>query len=466
MRAVLGVPAVIAALVVGVLVSSAGVAAALPTGSSDGSSGSSSGSAGGSSDGYPAFYRTPTGPLPPAGTLIRAQPMPTFLTLPTSSGPVPAKATRIMYSSTDANNHLVAVTGYFLQPARQAAGPRKIVAYGPGAHGQGDQCAPSRVLESINLAPPGGPMAEIESLITYTMVAKGYSVVSTDYMGLGTPGVHTFGVRVDQANAVIDSARAVFGLPEVRDDSKVALAGYSQGGGAVAAAAEQLPTYAPDLASKVVGIYAGGIPANLRSLLNFLDGHRFGGMVGLTINGLMARYPDMAREIRPLLNPFGTGLLDTMSNFCLVGVSALGSPQSRFWTKSLRPVGYLVDTHPDIRKRVAEQTVGLRRPMDVPVLISSNPVDPTVPMSQGDVLFRMWCGTHPKSLEYRRINFPIIGRTTFGHVAGGVAAYNEIFFWLKDRFDGKPTIPGCRNRPGITNGMFAGTGSSNSSTGS
>lgn len=442
------------------LATSTAIASALPTGSSDGSSG-------GSSDG-PSFYRPPSGPLPKAGTLIRAQPMSTFLRVPSSSGPIPASATRIMYSSTDANGHLVAVTGYFLQPSKpwSGGGPRPIVAYAGGAHGQGDQCAPSRVLESITLAPPGGPMAEIESLVTFDMVAKGYSVVGTDYMGLGTPGVHTFGNRIDQANAVIDSARAVFGLKGVDPASKVALAGYSQGGGAVAGAAEQLPTYAPDLAGKVVGIYAGGIPANLRKLLDFLDGHRFGGMIALAINGLIARYPDMAREIPPLLNPFGEQVLRVTSGFCLVGVSAMGSPQSRFWTKSLRGVGYIVDTHPDVRKRLAEQTVGMSRPLAVPILLSSNPVDPTVPLAQGDELFRRWCAMTPSSLEYRRIDFPILGQTTFGHVAGGVAAFNEIFGWLKDRFDGKPAAVGCRNRPGVSNGLLAGTGSGSGSAGS
>ena len=53
--------------------------------------------------------------------------------------------------------------------------------------------------------------------------------------------------------ACTQDARAALQLPGVDPATKVALAGYSQGGAATAAAAELIDDYAPDLAEHVVG---------------------------------------------------------------------------------------------------------------------------------------------------------------------------------------------------------------------
>ena len=154
-----------------------------------------------------SFY-TPPSPLPAGspGDLIRVQNFRTFIGAPSGNGRIPAKAARILYRSVDSVGAPIAVSGYVLQSPKpwNGPGPRPVVAYAPGAHGQGDQCAPSRLLQSGATITPGGPMAEIESVITFNLLAKGYTVVSTDFVGLGTPGLHTFGVRLDMAHAVLD----------------------------------------------------------------------------------------------------------------------------------------------------------------------------------------------------------------------------------------------------------------------
>ncbi len=430
-----------------------------------GSSGSAETGSGGSSGPNSAFYTPPTGPLPAAGTLLRTQAMSTFITIPNRAGGIPASATRILYVSTNGLGKRVAVSGYYLQPARRwtGPGPRPLVSYGPGAHGMGDQCAPSRLVASPTLASPGGPMAEIEALITYNLLARGYGVVSTDYIGLGTPGDHTFAMRVDQGDAVIDAARAALQLPTVDPRTQVALAGYSQGGAATAAAAELIDSYAPDLAKQVVGIYAGGAPTDLRSLLDHLDGQRLGGAIGWAIVGAMALYPDMAQQIPPMLNAEGKRLTNLVRGQCIVATTLIGSPRTSTWTVSGKSIGQLIDETPTLAARVNEQKVGLRAPTDIPILLSSNPVDPTVPVSQGQTLFAEWCAQQPRSLEYRSIAFPVLGGTPLGHIAGGVAGYNEAYDWLADRFAGKAPASGClRTAPsnGLTTGSAGSSGSS------
>src|SRR5690606_17409298 len=62
----------------------------------------------------PAFY-TPPATLPAAnGALVRTEPLPLALSLPGLDGPLPGRATRLMYKSTDADGRPVAVTGAYI----------------------------------------------------------------------------------------------------------------------------------------------------------------------------------------------------------------------------------------------------------------------------------------------------------------------------------------------------------------
>ena len=106
----------------------------------------------------------------------------------------------------------------------------------------------------------------------------GARVLVVDYIGLGTPGIHTFANRIEGAHAVLDAARAANALAGVEADAPVVFWGYSQGGGATAAAAEMQPTYAPELNLK--GTWAGGPVADLAAILERIDGALIGGVVG------------------------------------------------------------------------------------------------------------------------------------------------------------------------------------------
>ncbi|MCX6469575.1 MAG: lipase [Corynebacteriales bacterium] len=393
-----------------------------------------------------SFY-TPPSPLPAGkpGDIIRSENLPTAITIPSPEGAVPAKATRIMYLSIDANGDPIAVTGYYLQPVSEwkGPGPRPVVAYAGGLHGQGDQCAASKLLqEGVTFSFPGGPMAEIEQIVTLNLVKLGYGVVSSDYMGGGTPGTHTFGNRVDQAHAVIDAARAALHLPEVSPDAKVALAGYSQGGGATAAAAELVDSYAPEL--PLVGIYTGGVPADLLREMNYLDGNRLGGVIGYALNGASYRYPEFKERVSTVLNPYGKQTMAQLSGECIVLTSARGKPSTRDWTVSHKSFGQLVTEDPILSKYVHMQDIGNLKPT-VPVLLTGNPDDPTVPIVQERELYSKWCAKGATSLQYEEIPFPIrlIGGSTFGHVAGGISGFQRAVSWLSDRFAGKPAVTGC-----------------------
>ena len=126
----------------------------------------------------------------------------------------------------------------------------------------GDQCAPSRQLQNGT---------EVEIAFLAQAMFKGWAVAVTDYEGLGTPGDHTYAVARSEGRALLDVARAAGSIPGLSAAAPIGVFGYSQGGQAASAAAEQWQSYAPSL--NVVGVAAGGVPADLNAVAKFNDGN-------------------------------------------------------------------------------------------------------------------------------------------------------------------------------------------------
>src|SRR5689334_7294010 len=165
----------------------------------------------------PAFY-TPPATLPAAnGALVRTEPLPLALSLPGITAPLPGRATRLMYRSTDSTGAPVAVTGAYIEPSLPwwGGGARPLVALAPGTLGQGDQCSASLGLQYPIVLTPETVSVGYEILAIYRLLARGIAVVVTDYVGLGTPDlVHTYVNRVDGGHALLDAVRAARALPD------------------------------------------------------------------------------------------------------------------------------------------------------------------------------------------------------------------------------------------------------------
>ncbi|WP_287535454.1 lipase family protein, partial [Corynebacterium sp.] len=149
----------------------------------------------------------------------------------------PARAQRVVFSSTGARDHRqTAVSGTILQPyARWSEkSPRPLAVIAPGTLGMADNCASSVALRYE--APPTPPAPQL--------LAQGWNVAIVDYQGLGTPGVHPYLNREIAGNNTLDMARAAIETLQLPADTPIALFGYSQGGGATAAAAELADAYA------------------------------------------------------------------------------------------------------------------------------------------------------------------------------------------------------------------------------
>lgn len=358
------------------------------------------------------------------GDVIRHEPTRFFLD-PTRLLAAPASAQRIMYRSTDTHGDPVAVTGTVLTPSApwSGAGPRPVVGYAPGTQGMGDQCAPSKQLAAGN---------EYEGPFIAGLLARGYGVVVTDYEGLGTPGLHTYVNRKAEGYALLDAVRAAQRLPGdgLPADGPVAIAGYSQGGGASAAAAELQSTYAPELDLK--GAYAGAPPADLAAVAKNLDGHYAAAFLLFAVASMNYAYPDL--DIPALLNDRGKQAAKQVETECVGdGLLAHAFTRTADLTNDGRPITAYLGQEP-FASVVAEQLIGSIKPT-VPVLVAHSAADDIVPYGQGREMARSWCSLGAT------VQFDTLPAPT--HVGGAVNAYPLAFSWLEGRFSGAKAPDNC-----------------------
>ncbi|MEU6227206.1 lipase family protein [Streptomyces sp. NPDC047042] len=397
----------------------------------------------------PAFYTPPTTLPTPNGALIRTEPLPLALSLPTLDGPLPGRATRLMYKSTDSNGAPVAVTGAYIEPTApwKGGGPRPLVAVAPGTMGQGDQCAASMGLEhplSLN-----GRTISVgyEDVAIYRLLATGTAVVVTDYAGLGaTDRLHTYVNRLDEAHAVLDAVRAARSVPgtSVTPASRVGLFGYSQGGGATAAAAELQPAYAPDIT--LAGTYSGAPPADLTAVTEAIDGSELSGALAWSLNGFLQSDPTLRPIAEAHLNAKGRAALTDLSTMC-VGDALLGYgyTKSTKWTTDGKSISDIIASTPALQTFLNSQRIGTLTPSG-PIRIATGISDNLVPHAQARQLAKDWCAKGA-NVTYRPVILPNVISPLLNHFTPLLTDQGNAVNWLTDRLSGKQARSNCGALP-------------------
>ena len=208
-------------------------AESVPVGGGDGGDG-----------GVPTFY-TWTDKVPETpGQLLRTEAL-----TPQQSLAEAGQNIRLLYTSTDGiDNHSPrVVSGALFVP--KGTPPRDgwpLMAWAHGTVGSADVCAPSYSARSPR-----------DARYLNHWLGQGYAIVATDYQGLGTPGLHPYGLTRPLAYDVLDSIRAVL-QGHFNLSTRVVVFGQSQGGRAAFATAVYAKAYAPEL--NIVGVVATGTP--------------------------------------------------------------------------------------------------------------------------------------------------------------------------------------------------------------
>jgi acetyl esterase/lipase len=224
---------------------------------------------------------------------------------PLLGAPLASRAWRIMYRTTDLNGDPAVSTGVLVVPLSPAPPRgRTIVSWGHPTTGAARDCAPSYGFD---------PFLGIEGL--RFLLDRGYAVVATDYVGMGTAGTDSYLVGETGGNAVLDAVRAAQAVPAARASDRVVLWGHSQGGQAVLFAAQQAADYAPELAIQAVAAAApaADLPGLMSAHLDDISGVTIG---SYAFTAYADVYPEASLD--GILTPAAQRIVPRMNDLCLL----------------------------------------------------------------------------------------------------------------------------------------------------
>ncbi len=383
------------------------------SGGSGGTGGGGSGGTGGAGGlAVDPFYEPPD-PLPTdaPGTLIRAEEIEPF-----SEGSL---AWRILYVSEAVDGTPIAVSGMVAAPSgTPPEGGRDVVTWSHGTKGVVDRCTPSKGYRSgfhdfYDMAPE--------------LVAAGYVGVSSDYEGLGPPGIHPYLVGPSEGRGVLDIIKAAQQIEEAGAGSRAVVWGRSQGGHGALFVGELAPTWAPELDVRGVisAAPASEFPAIIQSGV-FLPGAR--GFIWQLALGFEAAYEELA--IADLFTGDALAAIETLLADQACGAEfgevAATFDGAGFETSPLDLPAWLA--------RLDENSPG-NVPTSVPIWLIQGQDDMVVPVLLTNVLADRLCEIG-NQVEYEV--FP-----GFGHDDSTRQNIDDMLAWTAARFAGEPATSTC-----------------------
>ena len=393
-----------------------------------------------SNQGYTDFYQPPAlGVLTPdrLGEIWRVEPIgsytraevPRAADLPSS--PYAAIAYRILYLSQGPLGVPQAVSGLIVVPigSKPAAG-FPILVHGHATTGMADVCAPSKYTISIQTLLP--------------WIAQGYFVTAPDYTGLGTPGLHPYGIGEAAGYNLLDGARAAQQFCDssrnitVTAGNQIILEGYSQGGQSALFAQQIQPTYAPQL--NLVGTVTFAPGSELRFPAQQTAGEQYSTRITALALAMYAysQYYDVPNQLTAWLKePYATELPARAEDQCGAGIATwlgfwpeqvfqpalLTAVQNGEWD-ALQPwTGYLDANTPGNFTSSA------------PVLILHGNQDSMLPVEGSVKLTQRLCA-HGTSATLSRY-------ADADHLNIVARARSEAVTWIQDRLANQPMTDSC-----------------------
>lgn len=335
-----------------------------------------------------------------------------------------AQGYKITYYSSDAFGQPALSTGAIYLPAGNApAGGWPIISWAHGTSGMADNCAPSDV----------GP-AEPERDLPYLgkWLAAGYAIVATDYVGLGTPGLHAYLEGQSSAHAIVDMVKAArhFGADRASGGNdnlfanKWVAVGQSQGGGAAIYTARYATEFGgPELDYR--GAVGTGTPAFIE-ILGALQGPLLS--TGAATTAYMSYILNAIREVHPevdwdsVLTETGKTWLKKAEAECILplmdDLSAQGVTGDQFFNQ---PVFTLPGAYAALQAYLGMPTDGFDKPFflgqgsndaDVPYAVTGVPYSTLLKLNHQPVTFKTYWGLdHSQTLvESSKDTIPFVNK--------------------------------------------------------
>ncbi len=362
------------------------------------------------------FYSAPKDTPRSPGLLLRAEPF-------TTDVPDGARAWRILYSTTRANDESVVGSALVAVPADLIDARSPVVAWAHGTTGFDRRCAPS--LRTQRTIGAGGTAAVQDAL------EAGWAIVAPDYPGLGTRGVQPYLIGSGEARSVLDAVRAARNIPQLSLSRRTVVWGHSQGGHAALWTAMTQPGYAPDV--RLAGVAAMAPVSNPATFLRDLQRRPVGTIfVAYALAAYEGTYDDVTASEH--VRASARLPVERIADRCL------RSPTSKV---SLAEARIMADRF--VAGSLYEGALGRRLSendatgaMDAPVLIAQGESDQVVTLGLQDAYVRERCQAG-QSLDYRTYS----GRGHGGLLREGSPFIPELLAWTADRFASRPTTTTC-----------------------
>ncbi|MFT3714493.1 MAG: lipase family protein [Gordonia sp. (in: high G+C Gram-positive bacteria)] len=239
----------------------------------------------------PSFYE------PARRTYVNKQPgeiLAARRIIPATFGVMPMNvdAWQLSYRSTNSRGEPIAAVTTLLKPRGRATGPRKLVSMQMAEDSLAGYCATSYAVQQGSAAALAGQIGVPgEMSIVQDMLDQGWAVSLPDHQG----PKHAYAAGPLGARITLDGLRAAkrFAPFGIDDASPIAMYGYSGGAIVTGHAAELRKTYAPEL--NIVGAAEGGVPADLKVVLNTAQNNATSGLVLAAVFGVAREYPYFQR---------------------------------------------------------------------------------------------------------------------------------------------------------------------------
>ena len=228
--------------------------------------------------------------------------------------PLNVDAWQLSYRSTNSRGEPIAAVTTLVKPRGTTKGPRKLVSMQLAEDSLAGYCSTSYAVQQWSAAALAGQIVvPAEMIIMQGMLAQGWAVALPDHQGPNMAyAAGPLGARI-----TLDGIRAAkrFAPIGVGDDSPVGLYGYSGGAIVTGHAAELKQTYAPEL--NIVGAAEGGVPADLKVVLNASTNNVTSGLILGAVMGLGREYPDFQKFLNKHMNAEGKALASLKNPLCV-----------------------------------------------------------------------------------------------------------------------------------------------------
>ncbi|MFD6357770.1 lipase family protein [Nocardia tengchongensis] len=296
-------------------------------------------------------------------------------------------ARKLTYWTRDSADQPALSTGVVFTPAgTPPPGGWPVLSWEHGTVGIGDDCAPSVTGRS-----------DRDNGFLATWLKQDYAIVATDYIGLGTPGVHAYLDGRAEAHAAIDMVRAARAVDDSLASKWVAI-GQSQGGGAAVFTASLATRYAPELDYR--GAVATGPASNIVDAATLVGpGTTFGSShitaySAYVLNGVKAARPDF--DLDSYLTPQGKQLVEDAKTLCFGPLAdrAEGLSLGQLLSRPLSDGDFV----PVARSVMDVPLTGYDRPLFIGQ--GTNDTDVPAPLTAKLVADMTLAGTHPEVHVY------------------------------------------------------------------